>query len=142
MSNLWLKIKKYFSEIIIPKLTNIQWLEIPISTYVRWILAIILSLNTLLTYCNINPIPFSENSIYEVVSVILNILVLIINTYKNNSTSKEALITDQIMRALKAAKKSDEDRAIGKLKDILIELNGEDYISESTEKETENKSDN
>ena len=110
--------------------TSIKWLEVPVATYVRWILAIILSVNTVLTYLGLNPIKVSENELYEIVTVVLNVVVLIINTYKNNSTSKEALISDQIMRALKAAITSKEDTAIEKLYDILEELNGQEFIPE------------
>ena len=129
MSKFFSNIKNYFKTKVIPIFTNIEWLEIPVSTYVRWILTFVLSINTLFTYLGWNPIPFSEHAIYELVSLILNIAVLIVNTYKNNSTSKEALIADKIMRALKAAATSDEETAIGKLNDILEELNGEGYIS-------------
>lgn len=108
---------------------NIQWLDISVSTYVRWILAIILSINTILTYFEINPIAISESTIYEIVTVVLNIAILIVNTYKNNSTSREAIISDKIMKALKAAALSDEVTAIGKLEDILAELNGENFVS-------------
>lgn len=130
MGNFWSKVKSFFTEVVIPKVTNIQWLEIPVSVYVRWILAVVLSVNTVLTFFGINPIPFSETMVYEIVTIVLNIAVLVVNTYKNNSTSKEALLADQVMRALKAAKTTDEETAIGKIKDILMELNGENYISE------------
>ena len=123
-TNVWTSITKVF--------TNIRWLEIPISVYVRWILAIILSINTVLTYFGINPFPFSEFALYELISITLNVVVLLMNTYKNNSTSKEALIADKIMIALKAAANSDEMTAIGKLHDILRELNGDNYINKES----------
>ena len=129
MKNFSNTVKNYIINTLIPIFTQIQWLEIPVSTYVRWILTVVVSLNTALLAFDINPITVSETTWYTVVSIILNIAVLIVNTYKNNSTSKEALITDKILRALKAASQSDEDSAIGKLNDILKELNGEEYIS-------------
>lgn len=131
MSKIWVKIKTFFKDIVLPVFTNIAWTEIPVSTYVRWIIAIILSINTVLTTLGLNPIPYSETDIYEIVSVILNVIILIINTYKNNSTSKEALIADKIMKALKIASTSNENTAIGKLQDILTELN-EDEKSKDT----------
>ena len=133
------KLINYVKTVILPIFTKIQWLDISVSTYVRWILAAILSINTLITYLGINPIPFSETAIYEGVSLILNIAVLVVNTYKNNSTSKEAIITDKIMRALKVASESKEDTAIGKLNEILKELNGDDYVSQDHTKLNEPK---
>ena len=132
MKKIWTKFVNYIKTVILPIFMNIQWLEIPVATYVRWILAVLLSLNTVLTVFGINPIPFSEHIIYEIVSIILNVGILIVNTYKNNSTSKEALIADKIMKALKAASTSTEETAIGKLQDILKELNGEEYTSSSS----------
>lgn len=129
MKNFFIKIKDYFKNIVIPMFSGIQWLEIPITTYVRWILTFVVSFNTVFTYLGFNPIPISETDVYMIVSVILNIIVLIINTYKNNSTSKEALIADKLLRALKAASTTNKDTAIEKLQDILKELNGDDYIS-------------
>ena len=128
MKNFFGKVTNYIKNTILPIFTQIQWLEIPASTYVRWIMVILVSVNSILTILECNPIPYSENGIYEVVSYILNIAILIVNTYKNNSTSKEALITDKIMRALKAAALSNKENAIGKLEDILKELNGEEFI--------------
>ena len=113
--------------------TKIEWLEIPLATYVRWVLAILLSVNTILTLTGHNPIPYSESEVHETVSLILNVVVLFVNTYKNNSTSKEALISDKIMHALKAASTSDAETTMGKLQDVLHELNGEDYISSESE---------
>lgn len=130
MKKVWNAITGYFNRVIVPMVRDIQWREIEIATYVRWLLAITLSINTVLTVFGINPIPFSETLVYEIVTIALNVIVLIVNTYKNNSTSMEAIITDQILRALKAAAKSDEETAIGKIKDILKELNGDEYIDE------------
>ena len=55
----------------------------------------------MLTVFEKNPIPYSETAIYTVVSAILSIIVLIVNTYKNNPTSKEAIAANKAMKALK-----------------------------------------
>ena len=134
MKKIWEAVTGYFQRVIVPMFTNIEWKKVQVSTYVRWVLAIIVSLNTVLTFLGVNPIPFSETMVYEIVSICLNVIILIVNTYKNNSTSKEAIITDQILRALKAAAQSDEDTAIGRIQDILKELNGDDYVGEDHSK--------
>ena len=105
---------------------QIKWLDIPAATYVRWILAFIVCLNTVLNHLGLNPISISENTIYQIISAVLSAAVLIVNTYKNNSTSKEALLSDKIMHALKDANTDDEDIMIEKLEGILVELKHED----------------
>ena len=138
MKNFLSSIKNYIKNTIIPIFTKIQWLEIKPATYVRWILTILASLNTVLLAFDINPIPFSEDIIYTVVSVILNIIILVINTYKNNSTSKEALFADKIIKALKLASESEEETALKKLQDVLEELNSEHTnLIESDDKKEE-----
>ena len=135
------KLKDLFTKGFKPILTNIQWLDIPVSTYVRWILTIIVSLNTILTFAGLNPIVVNENAVYELVTVVLNVVVLVYNTYMNNSTSKEALIADEILKALKAASTSHEENAIGKIMDILKELNGEGYIDSEPKKDDDDTPD-
>ena len=106
---------------------HIDWLNIPAQVYVRWILAIILSLNSILTFLEINPITYSETQIYEVVTVILNVIILFVNTYKNNSTSKEALVSDMIMRSLKSSAEVDDEEAMKKVIRVLEELNSQEH---------------
>ena len=81
--------------------TNIDWNEVEAGTIVRYICSILVAINQLLTVFEKNPIPYSETAIYTVVSAILSIVVLIVNTYKNNPTSKEAIVTNKAMKALK-----------------------------------------
>ena len=102
--------------------TQIKWLDIPATTYVRWILAFVVCINSVITHIGFNPISISENSVYQIVSAILSISVLIVNTYKNNSTSKEALLSDKIMHELKDANIDDESEMIQKLEDIVTSL--------------------
>lgn len=136
------KLKRLITEGFLPLFKGVEWTKISVSTYVRWILAILLSVNNILTFAGLNPIPISENLIYEIVSMILNVVVLISNTYKNNSTSKEAIIADKVLKALKAASLSNEETAIGKIMDILKELNGDEFVEDHTKEESlEEKSD-
>lgn len=106
--------------------TQIKWLDIPAATYVRWVLAFIVCLNTVLNHLGINPISISENNVYQVISAALSAAVLIVNTYKNNSTSKEAILSDKIMHALKDANTNDEEEMIERLEGIIVELKHED----------------
>ena len=123
------KIKEFFTLELLPAITHIPWSEIPVSTYVSWIMAGILSINTVLMFLGLSPIDYSEDSITSVVVLVLNAVVLIGNTYRNNSTSKEAVLADKVITALKAASKSSEENAIEKINDILIELNDENAVT-------------
>lgn len=58
-------------------------------------------LNSVLTMLNINPIPFSQEDAYGIVSTILTCGVAIYTAWKNNSITNEAKMADKIMLALK-----------------------------------------
>ena len=109
---------------------QIKWLDIPAATYVRWILAFVVCFNAIVTHLGINPVSISENDLYQVISALLSVSVLIVNTYKNNSTSKEALLSDKIMHSLKDAETNDETEMIEKLECIIMELKKDDTSSE------------
>lgn len=116
-------IKKYFKYELGPAITNIPWKKIPPSTYVGWVMAILLSINSILMLFGVSPINYNEDSVAKVVTLIINVLVLIANTYNNNSTSREAVLGDKIVTALKLAEDSDKKDAIDKINIILSGLN-------------------
>ena len=116
-------IKKYFKYELGPAITNIPWKKIPPSTYVGWVMAILLSVNSILMLFGVSPINYNEDSVAKVVTLIVNVLVLIANTYNNNSTSREAVFGDRIVTALKLAEDSDKKDAIDKINIILSDLN-------------------
>lgn len=97
---------------------GVDWTAIKPTTWVRWILAAISTLNNVLLIFDINPIQVSENDLYFVVSLIFNILILIVNTYKDNPTSKEGIFTNELMKLLKS-KSIDEDDLIYKIRDLI-----------------------
>lgn len=75
-------------------LKRINWKEIPPATYVRYILMIVSVLNVILTRMGWNPISVSETELYQIVSDILGVLILVTNTWYNNSVTQEALDAD------------------------------------------------
>ena len=81
---------------------NIDWANVSISTYVRWILAILTMINNVLIACGIQPFEIKEDMVYALVSAIMNIIVIILNTYKDNPTSKEAIVANALMKSLKS----------------------------------------
>lgn len=72
-----------------------------INVIARFIALAIVLINSILTMFNINPIPFSQEEAYGIVSAILTCGVAIYTAWKNNSVTKEAKMADKIMLALK-----------------------------------------
>ena len=72
-----------------------------VNVIARFIALGVVLLNSILTMFNINPIPFSQEEAYGIVSAILTCGVAIYTAWKNNSITKEAKIADKIMLALK-----------------------------------------
>lgn len=99
------KIKEIFETTIKPVLCKVDWLNVEPATYVRWILAFIACLNSFLNMIGQNPLNVDENQLYTVVSNVLTIAIMLVNTYKNNSTSSIAIEHDKQMRAEKMAAK-------------------------------------
>lgn len=91
------KIKALFNAFV----NSVDWAEVSPGTWARYAAGIVVSINMILTACDMNPLPFSDDRVYVVVSSILEIFVLFMNTYKNNSTSKEAIAADGYMKLLK-----------------------------------------
>ena len=72
-----------------------------INLIARFVALGVVLINSILTMFNINPIPFSQEEAYGIVSVILTCVVAIYTAWKNNSITKEAKMADKIMVALK-----------------------------------------
>lgn len=90
-----------FVEFIKKVLSRIDWKNISIGTYVRYILMILAILNAILRVCGVNPIPYDENQVYEFVELAYYIVVLVVNTYKDNPTSPEGIESNAYMKTLK-----------------------------------------
>ena len=72
-----------------------------IGTYIRTIGLIVASINMLLTGFGKNPIPFSEEEIYTVISAIIQGIFVVIAWWKNNSFTNEAKLADIYMKNIK-----------------------------------------
>lgn len=103
---------------------GVDWTAIAPSTWVRWILAGLMTINNVLIVFGLTPIEVSENDLYFVVSVIVNILVLIVNTYKDNPTSKEGIFTNNLMKILKSSA-TDENALMTKIQELLDNMDEE-----------------
>ena len=80
---------------------RIDWCNISVGTYVRYVLTILAALNFILDIFGVNPIPIDENEIAQIVEKVYYIIVIIMNTYKDNPTSPEAIEANKYMKELK-----------------------------------------
>ena len=80
---------------------RIDWKHVKLSVYVRWIALFILALNHFLSMKGLNPLPFSGTDVYQMTSDVITFIVFVVNTYKNNSTSKEAIEADKLLETLR-----------------------------------------
>lgn len=101
-----MKIREFLNNTLGKLTDRIDWLNIPAGTYVRYILAILAAVNALLNVFGMNPINVDESELYDVISAILFIVILFVNTYKDNPTSPEAIESNKYFKQLKADKKS------------------------------------
>ena len=113
--------------------TSIDWSSISIGTYVRYIIMILAIINTILIRIGKAPIPIEEQQIYQTVSDFITIIVLIINTYKNNSTSTEAIKADAYLQNLKGNNVEYNSNVDEIEASIIISENEGDTIPEKSE---------
>lgn len=123
-------IKKPF--IFIAKaITKVDWANVKVDVWVRYLLMLLTIINTILTHYGKNPIPFSEEKVYTFLSDILTMAILVVNTYKDNPTSKESIETNELKKAMKAAQDLEELKDIFQSK--VDEINSEMGIEEEVE---------
>lgn len=72
-----------------------------INVIARFVALGVVIINSVLTMLDVNPIPFSQEEAYGIVSTVLACGVAIYTAWKNNSITKEAKMADKVMIALK-----------------------------------------
>lgn len=72
---------------------------------VRLVVLVILLINQALIVFGLNPLPFSEEQIYEAVSSVATVVVALWAWWKNNSITKEAQQADEYLQELKERRK-------------------------------------
>ena len=97
--------KEFFKTYIKPISCKVDWINVTPATYVRWILAFVACINSFLNMIGKNPLNVDENQLYNVVSNVLTIAIMMVNTYNNNSTSSIAIEHDKQIKAEKLAAK-------------------------------------
>lgn len=76
-------------------------LKVDRGTIIRTIVLFVTIINTVLTVCGLNPIPFSEEEIYTYLTAAADIAVTLWCWWKNNSFTKPAIKADQYLAMLK-----------------------------------------
>ena len=127
----FITVAKFFS--------NIDWKNVKIEVWVRYLLMVLTLINGILTHFGKNPIPYSEDAVYQAVSDIITVIIFIVNTYKDNPTSSTAIESNEIQKAMKAAEDLTELREIfqSKLEEIdsRIEVQNEIVYDDMNEEE-------
>ena len=70
-------------------------------TIARTIILVLALVNQILTITGHSPLPISDEAVSELTASIITIIVALINWWKNNSFTKEAIQGDKVMHALK-----------------------------------------
>jgi SPP1 family holin len=80
-------------------------MKISSGTIARTVALVIALLNQVLTALGYNPLPWSDNEIYEAVTVLATVATSIIAWWKNNSFTKNAIKADNHMKYLNESAK-------------------------------------
>lgn len=136
------KVKKFFQSIV-NAFKEVDWENVPKGTVVRYIMGAIAIINAILGSIGVGGLNISENTVYMIVTLIFSIAVIIMNTYKDNPTSKEGILAASIRNTLKEIDNLQEQKVIDELLKIL-ETKGSDHIEDipdPTEEEEESLQD-
>lgn len=77
-------------------------------TLIRTAVLVIALINSVLTMLGKNPLPFSENEIYQAGSAICTVAASLWAWWKNNSFTNAAIRADEYMNALKSQAKKEK----------------------------------
>ena len=123
------KVKKFFQSIA-NAFKEVDWENVPKGTVVRYIMGAIAIINAILGSIGVGGLNISENTVYMIVTLIFSIAVIIMNTYKDNPTSKEGILAASIRNTLKEIDNLQEQKVIDELLKIL-ETKDSDHIEDA-----------
>ena len=84
-------------------------MNVKASTIIRTIVLAVVLVNNILTMNGLNPLPFSEEEMYEIVSGIATVAASIWAWWENNSFTKAAIKADEEYERIKAEEKEGYD---------------------------------
>ena len=79
-------------------------------TIARTIVLGVALVNQVLTILGLNPLPFSDNQIYEAITAVFTVVASVIAWWKNNSFTQAALKGDEVMNEEKAKANNTEEK--------------------------------
>lgn len=82
-------------------------MKISTDTIIRTIVLVIALVNQSLTSMGKNPLPFADETIYELVSLVVTIGATLWAWWKNNSFTNNAIKADEYLKELKAEEQED-----------------------------------
>lgn len=115
------KVADFFNKLFGALMPGVDWKNIPVSTYVRYLLTAIATVNSVLMAFGLTPINVEEDTVTFVVTLIFNAIILIVNTYKDNPTSKEGIFAALLRGNLKHMKAEDATRLMNNITAILMD---------------------
>ena len=77
-------------------------------TLLRTVILAITLINSVLIMLGKNPLPFSENEIYQAISAVCTVAASLWAWWKNNSFTNAAIRSDEYMNALKSQAKKEK----------------------------------
>ena len=80
-------------------------MKVTAGTAARTLVLLFALTNQLLTAAGKNPLPFSEEEVYQAFTAVVTAVTAVAAWWKNNSFSKEAVQADAYMKALKKEEK-------------------------------------
>lgn len=75
--------------------------KISAETIIRTVVLAFVLINQTLTMLGKNPLPYSEETVYEFFTAVATVIASLWAWWKNNSFTKEAIAADEYMHALK-----------------------------------------
>ena len=79
--------------------------RVSVNTVIRTVVLALTLINQALTASGRNPLPFAEDTVYEMLTTLATIVVSVWAWWQNNSFTKEAIEADRYLDELKGEKK-------------------------------------
>ena len=76
-------------------------MKISSGTIARTVVLILALVNQVLTMTGYNPLPWSDEQVYEGITLLLTVAASLVTWWKNNSFSSAAIKADKVMKDLK-----------------------------------------
>ena len=79
------------------------------STIIRTIMLVLVIVNIVLERCGIDVIPTDEYTITMIVETLIELAIIVVAWWKNNSYTQNAIKADEFLKSLKAGETAEEN---------------------------------